>query len=60
MTTAVCFDVDFTLIYPGPTFRSEGYRRFGVRHGLELSLPGAGAAPRWERLEGYGWTVAIE
>ncbi len=36
MTTAVCFDVDFTLIYPGPTFRSEGYRRFGVRHGLAL------------------------
>ena len=36
MTCAVCFDVDFTLIYPGPTFRSEGYRRFGERHGLEL------------------------
>jgi putative hydrolase of the HAD superfamily len=36
VTCAVCFDVDFTLIYPGPTFRSEGYRRFGERHGLEL------------------------
>lgn len=36
MTCAVCFDVDFTLIYPGPTFRSEGYRRFGERHGLAL------------------------
>ena len=35
-TTAVFFDVDFTLIYPGPTFRGEGYRRFGERHGLEL------------------------
>jgi putative hydrolase of the HAD superfamily len=34
--TAVCFDVDFTLIYPGPTFRSAGYRRFGERHGLDL------------------------
>lgn len=36
MTTAVFFDVDFTLIYPGPTFRGEGYRRFGERHGLRL------------------------
>jgi putative hydrolase of the HAD superfamily len=34
--SAVCFDVDFTLIHPGPTFRSAGYRRFGERHGLEL------------------------
>ena len=36
MIGAVCFDVDFTLIYPGPTFRSAGYRRFGERHGLDL------------------------
>lgn len=36
MISAVCFDVDFTLIYPGPTFRSAGYRRFGERHGLDL------------------------
>lgn len=36
MTAAVCFDVDFTLIYPGPTFRGEGYCRFGMRHGLTL------------------------
>ena len=36
MTAAVFFDVDFTLIYPGPTFRGEGYRRFGERHGLVL------------------------
>jgi HAD superfamily hydrolase (TIGR01662 family) len=34
--TAVFFDVDFTLIYPGPTFDGEGYRRFGRRHGLEV------------------------
>ena len=31
---AVFFDVDFTLIYPGPTFQGEGYavfcRRFGI------------------------------
>jgi putative hydrolase of the HAD superfamily len=25
---AVFFDVDFTLIYPGPTFQGEGYARF--------------------------------
>jgi putative hydrolase of the HAD superfamily len=36
MTQAVFFDVDFTLIYPGPAFREEGYREFGERHGLTL------------------------
>ncbi len=34
-TTAVFFDVDFTLIYPGPTFDGEGYRQFAARHGLQ-------------------------
>ena len=29
---AVFFDVDFTLIYPGPTFDGEGYRKFAERH----------------------------
>src|SRR4051794_39701521 len=33
---AVFFDVDFTLIYPGPTFRGEGYRDFCARHGLSV------------------------
>ncbi len=36
MTAAVFFDVDFTLIYPGTTFRGEGYCQFGRRHGLAL------------------------
>jgi putative hydrolase of the HAD superfamily len=36
MTRAVFFDVDFTLIYPGPTFRSEGYRGFCERHGMTI------------------------
>ena len=27
-TRAVFFDVDFTLIYPGPMFQAEGYRAF--------------------------------
>jgi HAD superfamily hydrolase (TIGR01549 family) len=35
---AVFFDVDFTLIYPGPTFRGEGYRRFASRHGMEVDV----------------------
>ena len=34
--TAVFFDVDFTLIYPGPTFQGVGYARFCERHGIEV------------------------
>jgi putative hydrolase of the HAD superfamily len=34
MTRAVFFDVDFTLIRPGPTFRAEGYRDFAARHDM--------------------------
>ncbi len=30
------FDVDFTLIYPGPTFRGEGYRVFCARYGMDV------------------------
>jgi HAD superfamily hydrolase (TIGR01662 family) len=33
---AVFFDVDFTLIYPGPTFQGEGYERFCARHGIRV------------------------
>src|SRR5256885_14507242 len=36
MVRAVFFDVDFTLIYPGPTFRGEGYQAFCARHGMEV------------------------
>ncbi len=36
MTRAVLFDVDFTLIYPGPTFQGEGYKAFSARHGIEV------------------------
>ncbi len=36
MTRAVCFDVDFTLIYPGPTFRGEGYQAFCARYGMDV------------------------
>ncbi len=35
-TKAVFFDVDFTLIYPGPTFRGEGYQAFCARYGMDV------------------------
>jgi putative hydrolase of the HAD superfamily len=33
---AVFFDVDFTLIFPGPTFQAEGYRRACAAHGITV------------------------
>ena len=36
MTKAIFFDVDFTLIYPGPQFQGEGYRAFCARHGMDV------------------------
>ncbi|HUQ87111.1 MAG TPA: HAD family hydrolase [Vicinamibacterales bacterium] len=33
---AVFFDVDFTLIYPGPTFQAQGYQRACAAHGIEV------------------------
>jgi putative hydrolase of the HAD superfamily len=36
LTRAVFFDVDFTLIYPGPMFGAEGYHAFCARHGIEV------------------------
>ena len=64
MTSAVFFDVDFTLIYPGPTFRGEGYRRFGARHGLvldESKFPEAvrAAAPILDEAQGDIYDPAI-
>ena len=35
-TRAVFFDVDFTLIYPGPMFLGEGYRAFAARSGMDI------------------------
>jgi putative hydrolase of the HAD superfamily len=35
-TRAVFFDVDFTLIYPGPTFQGEGYQAFCSRHDMTV------------------------
>jgi HAD superfamily hydrolase (TIGR01549 family) len=33
---AVFFDVDFTLIYPGPTFQAEGYAGFCAAEGVTI------------------------
>ena len=35
---AVFFDVDFTLIHPGPMFLGEGYRAFCDRYGIEVDV----------------------
>lgn len=35
-TRAVFFDVDFTLIYPGPTFQGIGYQNFCARYGVTV------------------------
>ena len=43
---AVFFDVDFTLIYPGPTFQGEGYERFCARHGIAVDRTRFDAAVR--------------
>ncbi len=36
MIRALFFDVDFTLICPGPTFRGEGYQAFCARHDIPV------------------------
>jgi putative hydrolase of the HAD superfamily len=36
VTRAIFFDVDFTLIHPGPAFQGPGYRSFCARHGVEV------------------------
>jgi putative hydrolase of the HAD superfamily len=46
MTRAVFFDVDYTLIYPGPTFQGEGYQRFCAAHGIEVDPSRFAAAVR--------------
>lgn len=39
---AVFFDVDFTLIYPGPALQAEGHRIFCEPHGVDIDTS------RWE------------
>ena len=40
----VFFDVDFTLIFPGPTFRGEGYKAFCAKHLIEVDASRFNAA----------------
>jgi putative hydrolase of the HAD superfamily len=40
----VFFDVDFTLIYPGPTFQGEGYARFCEGYGIRVDADRFAAA----------------
>jgi putative hydrolase of the HAD superfamily len=47
---AVFFDIDFTLIYPGPTFQGAGYQRFCAAHGIQVDparFPDAVRAASW-------------
>jgi HAD superfamily hydrolase (TIGR01662 family) len=44
MTRAVFFDVDFTLIHPGPTFQGPGYRDFCARYGITVDAGAFDAA----------------
>jgi HAD superfamily hydrolase (TIGR01549 family) len=38
VTRAIFFDVDFTLIYPGPTFQGEGYGKFCAEEGIGVDV----------------------
>jgi putative hydrolase of the HAD superfamily len=64
MTRAVFFDVDFTLIYPGPMFRGEGYRTFCARYGMDVDASKfgaavAGAAPLLDQPDGSMYDAEI-
>lgn len=43
---AVFFDVDYTLIHPGPVFDGDGYRAFARNHGLDADPARYAAAVR--------------
>ena len=61
---AVFFDVDFTLIFPGPTFRGEGYRAFCARYEMDVEVAKfaeavASAAPLLEGPEDAPYDAGI-
>jgi FMN phosphatase YigB (HAD superfamily) len=64
-TRAVFFDVDFTLIYPGPVFQGDGYRAFCARHGIHSCEPSAfesavtSAAALLDRAEGQAYDAGV-
>jgi putative hydrolase of the HAD superfamily len=64
MVHAVFFDVDFTLIYPGPTFRGEGYQAFCARYGMSVDATKfthavASAAPLLDGPEAYDAEIFV-
>jgi putative hydrolase of the HAD superfamily len=63
-TRAVFFDVDFTLIRPGPTLLGEGYRAFCQRYGMDVDASMfpeavASAAPLLNRADGAPYDAGI-
>jgi putative hydrolase of the HAD superfamily len=61
---AVFFDVDFTLIYPGPMFQGEGYAQFCRRYGMEVDaarFPPAvlAAAPVLDEVQSHEYDASI-
>jgi len=64
LTRAVLFDVDFTLIYPGPMFRGEGYQAFCARYGMDVDASKfaeavASAAPLLDAAEDAPYNAEI-
>jgi putative hydrolase of the HAD superfamily len=64
LTRAVFFDVDFTLIHPGPTFLGQGYQTFCARYGIDVDAAKfaeavAGAAPLLDGPEDTRYTDEI-
>ena len=65
MLRAVFFDVDFTLIYPGPSFQGEGYRWFCAKHGIACCDPSAfaaavaGASALLDGLDDHAYDAAV-
>tara|TARA_B100000029_G_C17568104_1_gene955703 strand:- start:1700 stop:2413 length:714 start_codon:yes stop_codon:yes gene_type:complete len=48
---AVFFDIDFTLIHPGPTFDGSGYQSFATRYGLSVEPSRFAEAVRMASIE---------
>lgn len=46
-TKTMFFDVDFTLISPGPTFQGVGYQRFCARYGIDVDPSRFAEAVLW-------------
>jgi HAD superfamily hydrolase (TIGR01662 family) len=64
MTRAVFFDVDFTLIYPGPSLQGEGYGHFCARHGVDVDTSRfraavASAAPVLDEVKAHNYDAQL-